>query len=57
MQREERFEPWVRASREPNDEEKDTMFKKALEVALMIVLKNHAYEFNREIRNKLMEAQ
>ena len=50
MQREERFEPWVRASREPNDEEKDTMFKKALEVALMIVLKNHAYEFNREIR-------
>ena len=47
-----RFEPWVRARREPSDEEKAVMFKTALRVGLEVVLKNHTYEFNRQIRRQ-----
>ena len=52
VQKHERFEPWDRARRVPTDEAKSKMFKTALKVALKVVLKNHTYEFNQEIRRQ-----
>ena len=48
----ERFEPWLRARRKPNEEEKMTMFKEGLKVGLHVVMKNHTYEFANTIRKQ-----
>ena len=46
-----RFEPWIRARQEP-DEEQKKKFKEALRTALKTVMKNHTYEFAQTIRKQ-----
>ena len=52
MNKQDRFEPWIKARRNPNEEEEKRMFKIALEIGLTVVMKNHTYEFARSIRKQ-----
>ena len=48
-----RFEPWKEAEERPTDVQKTTMMKEAMRVALTVIMKNHTYEFNQEIKRQL----
>ena len=48
----ERFEPWIKAKRKPNEEEEKKMFKEGLKVGMKVVMKNHTYEFAQTIRKQ-----
>ena len=52
VSKQDRFEPWIKARRNPNEEEEKRMFKIALEIGLTVVMKNHTYEFARSIRKQ-----
>ncbi len=48
-----RFTPWRRAEIEPNEEQKVVMMELALKIGLTVVMKNHTYKFNNEIKRQL----
>ena len=48
-----RFEPWTKTRIQPNQQQKETMIKEALRIAITVVMKNHTYEFNQEIRRQV----
>ena len=48
----ERFEPWIRAVRKPNETEEIIMFKEGMKIGLLVVMKNHTYEFAKTIRKQ-----
>ena len=48
-----RFEPWRKAEGIPNEEEKRLMVKEAIKAVLLVIMKNHTYIFNKEIRLQL----
>ena len=47
-----RFEPWNRASHQPDEEQKRRMMTEAMRIALTTSLSNHMYEFNKVIRRQ-----
>ena len=49
----ERFAPWSRAEEIPNEEQKRIMLKEAIQVVPKVIMKNHTYIFNKELRLQL----
>jgi len=47
-----RFKSWHIPLREPNDETKRIMLREALKIVLTIIMKNHTYNFNNELRKQ-----
>ena len=52
VKKEDRFRPWIAAQTQPNQTQKDNMMKEAIRCALLVVMKNHTYEFNGEVRKQ-----
>ena len=50
--KEERYKPWIRATRKPNKEEQRKMLTEAIKVVLETLMKNHIYEFKEELRKQ-----
>ena len=50
--KEERFQPWNEAEREPNKEEQRVMLTEAIKIVLETLMKNHVYEFREELRKQ-----
>ena len=48
--KEKRFAPWNGFEREPNEMQKRIMLREGLRTVLMLIMKNHIYIFNKEIR-------
>ena len=49
----ERFEPWKKAKRQPDEVTKKILLTEALKIALNLVLKNHVYQFNNTVRKQI----
>ena len=52
MKKEERYKPWIRATRKPNKEEQRIMLTEAIKIVLETLMKNHIYEFKEELRKQ-----
>ncbi len=50
--RKERFDPWHKRKEEPNKEKEKEMIAEALKVALKLILNNHCYMFNNEVKKQ-----
>ena len=52
VKKEERFKPWTKPSNEPKGKWQRLMMKEALKVVLNVIMKNHVYNFNNELRKQ-----
>ena len=50
VQKDKRFKPWKPPTQQPSEHTKRVMLTEALRVVLMMIMKNHVYTFNKEIR-------
>ena len=51
-QKEKRFKPWNLPVRQPDERARRIMLREALRVALTVIMKNHVYTFDNEIRKQ-----
>jgi len=51
-QKEKRFKPWNLPVRQPDEHARRIMLREALRVALTLIMKNHVYTFDNEIRKQ-----
>ena len=52
VNKKERFEPWNKATKIPDDEEKIKMLIEALRIGIKVIMKNHTYEFANLIKKQ-----
>ena len=50
--KEERYEPWVRATQEPDKDKQRVMITEAIKIVMEVLMKNHIYEFKEELRKQ-----
>ena len=48
----ERFKPWIRPTRKPGKEAQKVMTREGLKIVLTVIMKNHVYNFNGELRKQ-----
>ena len=51
--KEERFRPWNMPNKQPDEYTKRVMFREAMRVVLAIIMNNHVYTFDNEIRKQV----
>ena len=52
VKKEERFKPWEKSKEKPEAETQRIMMKEALKIVLTMIMMNHVYNFNNELRRQ-----
>ena len=47
-----RFHPWIRRNRDPDEGECRILLKEGIKIALEVILNNHMYKFNNQVRKQ-----
>ena len=53
VQKVKRFDPWIKPTQQPDEGQKRSMLKEAIRVVVSVIMKNHTYEFNQEVRRQM----
>ena len=48
----ERFKPWIRPTRKPGEEAQKVVTREGLNIVITVIIKNHVYNFNGELRKQ-----